>query len=225
MQFHSPSVVQEPLSAAPEPVVPVEAGVDADAVLDAAGLDDAFGLDETTGEAGAEVTAGAEPVADGATVAKTPPGRDEAFGDATADEAPPETLEVALAAGEETLAEDEPPEDEPPVAAAPAHPEMVEIAPDPILVTAVPGLGNPRSAPSAALQEEVAMLATNMLGRASKVAWSRSMSMVAFPSRFVEPAPIVMGAQFMYISRLPTLLNHVQARVASPAGRSGTGKV
>lgn len=215
MQFHWPSVVQAPLSAAPEPVVPVAAGTDAEPVFEATGL----GLEETEGDAGDEVTVGAE----GATVAKTPPGREEAL-DADGD-AEDEAFGVPVAAGEETCAEEAPPDDEPPVATAPAHPEMVETVPEPILVTAVPGLGNPRSEPSAALQEAVAMLATNMLGRASKVAWSRSMSMVALPSRFAVPEPIVIGAQFMYISRLPTLLNHVQARVASPAGRSGTGKV
>jgi hypothetical protein len=31
---------------------------------------------------------------------------------------------------------------------------------------------------------------------------------------------MVIGAQFMYISRLPILLNHVQARVADPVGRA-----
>lgn len=37
--------------------------------------------------------------------------------------------------------------------------------------------------------------------------------------RFDEPPVRVMGAQFMYISRLPILLNQVQASVAEPVGR------
>lgn len=41
----------------------------------------------------------------------------------------------------------------------------------------------------------------------------------------VELEPISIGAQFIYISRLPTLLNHVQARVALPVGKvSGMAK-
>lgn len=53
------------------------------------------------------------------------------------------------------------------------------------------------------------MLAVNMSGKASK----------AEVSRLVEELPVmVTGAQFMYISRLPILLNHVQAMVALPAG-------
>lgn len=37
----------------------------------------------------------------------------------------------------------------------------------------------------------------------------------------LAPEPVILiGAQFMYISRLPTLLNHVQANTASPAGRA-----
>ena len=37
--------------------------------------------------------------------------------------------------------------------------------------------------------------------------------------RFDEEPVIVTGAQFMYISRFPILLNQVQARVAVPVGR------
>jgi hypothetical protein len=44
--------------------------------------------------------------------------------------------------------------------------------------------------------------------------------------RLPAAAVIVTGAQFMYISRLPTLLNQVQAKVAVPVGRVvGTTKV
>lgn len=37
--------------------------------------------------------------------------------------------------------------------------------------------------------------------------------------RFEEAPEIVIGAQFMYISRLPILLNQVQASTAVPVGR------
>jgi hypothetical protein len=37
--------------------------------------------------------------------------------------------------------------------------------------------------------------------------------------RFEALAVRVTGAQFIYISRLPILLNQVQARVTSPVGR------
>lgn len=59
------------------------------------------------------------------------------------------------------------------------------------------------------------MLAVNMSGRALKAAWSRAMRSL----RLLEPPVSVTGAQFMYISRFPTLLNQVQARVALPVGR------
>jgi hypothetical protein len=43
--------------------------------------------------------------------------------------------------------------------------------------------------------------------------------------RFEADAVRVTGAQFMYISRLPILLNQVQAKVAVPVGRDvGTVK-
>lgn len=38
--------------------------------------------------------------------------------------------------------------------------------------------------------------------------------------RFEDEAVSEIGAQFMYISRFPTLLNHVHARVAVPVGKS-----
>ena len=45
------------------------------------------------------------------------------------------------------------------------------------------------------------------------------MSLSMSSLRLEEPEVISIGAQFMYISRLPTLLNHVQARIALPVGR------
>jgi hypothetical protein len=66
------------------------------------------------------------------------------------------------------------------------------------------------------------MLALNMSGKEG-AARSDSSGMLYSSvslndvSRLLEPAVTLMDAQFMYISRLPTLLNHVQASVYSPA--------
>ena len=57
-------------------------------------------------------------------------------------------------------------------------------------------------------------LATNMGGRLARESDAL---------RFLPPVT-VMAAQFMYISRLPTLLNQVQAKSISPEGVS-SGKV
>jgi hypothetical protein len=86
-----------------------------------------------------------------------------------------------------------------------------------------PGFGNRRSVLSTVLQPGP-ILATNISGRALKAAMSRSANWVAFRvsrslSRLDEPPVRVTGAQFMYISRLPILLNQVHASVASPVGR------
>lgn len=67
------------------------------------------------------------------------------------------------------------------------------------------------------------MLAKKIGGRLSKEV--RAASFLARRSRacerFEEDEPwIVTCAQFMYISRLPILLNHVQANRASPLGAS-----
>src|SRR6266700_1305335 len=56
------------------------------------------------------------------------------------------------------------------------------------------------------LQVSKGMLATNISG-------SFSMTELSLP-----PPVTMIGAQFMYISRLPTLLNHVHARVYCPFG-------
>ncbi len=58
--------------------------------------------------------------------------------------------------------------------------------------------------------------ATNMSGRALNAAWSRSTSSCLL---VVDPVRL-MAAQFIYISRLPTLLNQVHAKVAFPVGKS-----
>lgn len=74
-----------------------------------------------------------------------------------------------------------------------------------------PGSGNLRSLLSAVLQLLMeARLAMNMSGRfASRFAEMGARIM----SRLLPPPVTVAGAQFMYISRLPILLNHVHASV------------
>lgn len=90
--------------------------------------------------------------------------------------------------------------------------------------TESPGSGK-RTSVESTVPQPLPTLATNISGRALYAAWSRSWMRAA--SRLEDEPPVmVMGAQFMYISRLPTLLNHVQARVAEPVGRLlGTGKL
>ena len=87
--------------------------------------------------------------------------------------------------------------------------------------TDAPGLGNLTSVPCAVVQSDTGIFATNMAGKEA-VARSES-SGIAYPSvslrevSLLLEAPVtLMEAQFMYISRLPTLLNHVQARVYAP---------
>ena len=70
-----------------------------------------------------------------------------------------------------------------------------------------PGFGKARSPPSCVVQSVAGMLATNMSGN------EVSRSVISCSSLFFEPPVTVTGAQFMYISRLPILLNHVHARV------------
>lgn len=84
------------------------------------------------------------------------------------------------------------------------------------MVTSVPGSGNMTSASWVTAQPLPALptLATNMSGR-----------LLRAEARLAEEPVILTAAQFMYISRLPVLLNHVQAKIASPAGVSlGTVK-
>ena len=87
--------------------------------------------------------------------------------------------------------------------------------------TDAPGFGNFTSAPCAVVQSDTGMFATNMAGKEA-VARSES-SATAYPSVWLRrvslllEAPVTLiEAQFMYISRLPTLLNHVHARVYAP---------
>ena len=78
----------------------------------------------------------------------------------------------------------------------------------PSLTTDSPAFSKVKSAPSAVLQ------ASPMFATAISGSWSNPLP---------EPPETLMGAQFMYISRLPTLLNQVQAMVSWPSGSaSGT---
>ena len=71
------------------------------------------------------------------------------------------------------------------------------------------------------VQSEAGMLALNISGKLG-VARSDSSGMLYSSvslkdvSLLFEPAETLMEAQFMYISRVPTLLNHVQASVYAP---------
>lgn len=97
--------------------------------------------------------------------------------------------------------------------------------PDERTSTLWPGLSNLRSVLSFVLHP-FPMLATNISGKALYAPMSLFSSCVSFVLiAFMAFGPVnVTGAQFMYISRFPTLLNHVQASTAFPGGRfSGTG--
>ena len=91
--------------------------------------------------------------------------------------------------------------------------------PLPNFSTEVPGSGNCTSAESTVVQSVAGMFALNMAG---KDAESRSDSLgmakvsLRLASRFLDPPLTLTDAQFMYISRLPILLNQVQAKVYDP---------
>jgi len=163
MQFHIPSVVQGPESAAPDPVVPVEIGLEAGA----AGL----GATEATGLAGAGAAV-PDAIAEvtkvvGAAVAKTPPEGDGAGLEAAGDGA------TGAAAAEDCGADE-------PLPPAPPGQEPVGGAglEDPRNSTESPGLGNCKSVESAVWQApgSALILATNISGRALNAAVSLSMS-------------------------------------------------
>jgi len=79
---------------------------------------------------------------------------------------------------------------------------------DATVSTESPGSGNTMSLLSGVLHCVLGRLAMNMSGSLLKAVLS------------LAPPVIVMGAQFIYISRLPILLNHVHASVDSPLGTS-----
>lgn len=79
-----------------------------------------------------------------------------------------------------------------------------------------PALGK-RTFPPSAVVQPFPMLATNMSGKEdARFEISGSCATLAespdASSRFFDPATTVMGAQFIYISRLPIRLNQVHAR-------------
>ena len=186
---------------------------------------------EVGATAGAEAAAPEAPFAEDPAAGETPP----VLAGVTADEASPAAgAEVAAGAAEPT---------------ADALPPLIPGQAVPVGRTTVvptgelsnsresPGLGNLRSMESTVSQTVVGMLATNISGaelRLDKLPTERpkiesSMDPYSSSRRLAVvleldellPAPVtVMGAQFMYISRLPTLLNHVQASVYCPVARS-----
>ena len=91
-------------------------------------------------------------------------------------------------------------------------------APEPAFCRPGPGSGNSKSALSTVLQP-LPIFATNMAGKeASRLPKMESLvasySVLLVSRLTLEPPPVtVIGAQFMYISRLPILLNQVHARV------------
>ena len=91
--------------------------------------------------------------------------------------------------------------------------------PLPNFSTEVPGSGNCTSAESTVVQSVAGMFALNMAGKdAESRSDSSGMAKVSLrlASRFLDPPLTLTDAQFMYISRLPILLNQVQARVYGP---------
>lgn len=91
--------------------------------------------------------------------------------------------------------------------------------PDPNFSTEAPGSGNCTSAESTVVQSVVGMFALNIAGK-DAVARSESSRMpnvsLRVVSLFFDPPLTFIDAQFMYISRLPILLNQVQANVYDP---------
>lgn len=176
------------------PLVPVPKGAEAEAVLEAPTGETEVAKPEF---AGAEEVAGAE---------------EETGTMATlVEEAVPElTAGAPEAAGAaEPLPPELEPDEGPPRPLTAAQVPMREPGPSPVPVTSGPGLGKVRSLPSATLQPLFrASAPTNMPGRAEKA--------TAPASRFFFPPAMVTDAQFIYISRLPILLNHVQPKIAAP---------
>ena len=89
----------------------------------------------------------------------------------------------------------------------------------PSFSTEAPGYGNCTSAESTVSQSVVGIFALNMPGK-DAVARPESSEMPRVSLRvaalFADPPLTLIDAQFMYISRLPILLNQVQAKVYDP---------
>ena len=136
---------------------------------------------------------------------------------------PLEDADVEFEAGVELLDADEPEAALEPPRLTSDFPGQVPVgatgaAPVPAFCRPGPGSGNCKSALSTVLQP-LPIFATNMAGReASRLpkieSFMASYSVVLVSRLTFEPPPVtVIGAQFMYISRLPILLNQVHARV------------
>lgn len=108
------------------------------------------------------------------------------------------------------------PDDPPPAATLQLGPVGAVSVPDPSFSTEAPGYGNSTSAESTVSQSLVGMFALNMPGKDDVVRLESSgMPRVSLrvAALLFDPPLTLMDAQFMYISRLPILLNQVQANV------------
>ena len=172
-----------------------------------------LGAAATAGEAGTEGAAAAAAAIEGAAPAG---GASDGATDGAADPAAPDAPE-------------EPDEDDPAADALEFEPEDPDdphlgpvggvSVPLPNFSTEVPGSGNCTSAESTVVQSVGGMFALNMFGKdAESRSDSSGMAKVSLrlASRFLDPPLTLTEAQFMYISRLPILLNQVQAKVYGP---------
>lgn len=223
MQFQSPSAVQGPVSAPAGEVVPDDAGDDAaEEDAGAAGEDVAPAAEAVPADAGDEA---AEGVAEAAGEVVAPAGGSVAVvGMITGAVAPgAKTLGAVFwpadAEGVATLPlEPALPADAEGVAALPLEPALPPQVPtggprlpgSPAYWTESPGLGNWTSTDSLVLHP-LPMLATNIGG--NEVSRFVKPGVSASASLLPLPLVTVTGAQFMYISRFPILLNHVHASV------------
>ena len=147
-------------------------------------------------------------------------------------EEPPLEAPLPPAAGAAGAAEE--PEEPPAGPAAPHLAPVGGLRSLLLVTTALPGSGNLTSVDSVVVQSEAGILATNMSGKVPAARDSRLKSAAWVPltfdsswsvetvsgsgtvERFLPPPLTTMGAQFMYISRLPTLLNQVHASAYWP---------
>ena len=189
-----------------------------------------------SGEAGTDAAAegAAEAAADGATDGATDPAAPEAAiegaaaaapedpEDADPDEPEPAALdpdeEDPAAAPVEFDADADPDEAPPPAGTLHLGPVGAVRVPLPSFSTEAPGSGNCTSAESTVSQSLVGMFALNMPGKDAARSESSATPRVSLRERalFLDPPLTLIEAQFMYISRLPILLNQVQAKVYAP---------
>lgn len=218
-QIEAPAVVQVPVEGAAAPVdgallpdEPEEASLEPEELVAGAGAEDAAG-EAAVGAAAAGLeaaagddAAGAEPESD--EPLEVPP--DAAGAAAEADE----PLDAPLAAGAELS---EVPDEAPPPDALHLAPVGGAVPPLPSFSTEGPGFGKARSLLSTVVQSVGGMLAMNISGkdvsRSDSSAIAYSAVSLRGVSRLLDPPVTLTEAQFMYISLLPTLLNHVHANV------------